>query len=136
MTERLSRRGFLARLLAGAGCLVVGRGASGASPRGATPEALAARIVSLVPDRQRAAALGRAYLREAATEASVAGLVAAISSGCLPPLGSHTGGASDLQRALSARIESDYAEQRVVDVQGWLLSPTEARICALTALTA
>jgi hypothetical protein len=133
MNERLSRRGFLTRLLAGAGCLVVGRGSS---PRDASPEALAARIVSVVPDRRRAAVLGRAYLREAPSEASVTGLVAAISSGCVPQLDSRTSGAADVRRALTARIESDYAERRVVDVQGWLLAPTEARICALTALTA
>jgi hypothetical protein len=136
MVERLSRRGFLTCLLAGAGCLFVGRVARGGSGRGVPPEALAVQIVSAVPDRRRAAALGRAYLRDAPNEASVAGLVAAISSGCVPSLGSHTAGTADLRRALSMRVERDYAEQRLVEVQGWLLAPSEARICALTALMA
>ena len=136
MADGLSRRVFLARLLAGAGCLLVARGDSRGPDRGATPEALAARIVSLVPDRRQAAVLGRAYLREAPAEASVAGLVAAISTGCVPDFGSHAGSEAGLRRALSARIRRDYAERRVVDVRGWLLSPTEARICALATLTA
>jgi hypothetical protein len=35
---------------------------------------------------------------------------------------------------LQRRIRQDFVEEKVVKLQGWILSATEARLCALTAL--
>jgi hypothetical protein len=40
----------------------------------------------------------------------------------------------ELMLALQQRIRQDYVEERVVKLEGWILSVTEARLCALTAL--
>ena len=41
----------------------------------------------------------------------------------------------DLRRLLQVRQREDFATDRIVIVQGWLLSETEAQLCALIALT-
>jgi len=38
-----------------------------------------------------------------------------------------------LRAALARRIQADFDSARVVPVQGWLLSATEARLCGLAA---
>jgi hypothetical protein len=40
----------------------------------------------------------------------------------------------ELISTLQQQIRQDYVEERVVKLQGWILSVTEARLCALTAL--
>jgi hypothetical protein len=40
----------------------------------------------------------------------------------------------ELILTLQQQIRQDYIEERVVKLQGWILSVTEARLCALTAL--
>ena len=41
---------------------------------------------------------------------------------------------TDLARAAEHAIRDDFDKGRTVDVDGWLLSTTEARVCALHAL--
>jgi hypothetical protein len=41
---------------------------------------------------------------------------------------------AELRRALAARIRDDFDAECVVSVDGWVLSATEARLCALAAL--
>jgi hypothetical protein len=40
----------------------------------------------------------------------------------------------DLRQLLAASIRSDFEDDRIVEVDGWVLSPTEARLYALTTL--
>lgn len=41
-----------------------------------------------------------------------------------------------LRRFVRDRIRQDFAEGRTTDVNGWILSSTEARLCAMTAIAA
>ncbi len=41
-----------------------------------------------------------------------------------------------LRRYIRDRIRQDFAEGRTTDVNGWILSSTEARLCAITAIAA
>lgn len=41
-----------------------------------------------------------------------------------------------LRRFVRDRIRQDFAEGRTTDVNGWILSSTEARLCAITAIAA
>jgi hypothetical protein len=40
----------------------------------------------------------------------------------------------EMSALLNDRIRQDFASEQVVKVDGWILSITEARLCALTAL--
>ena len=54
-------------------------------------------------------------------------LTAALMRGC------GTDGSS--RSAIAANIRDDFAQGRIVDADGWQLSLTEARLCALAALS-
>ncbi len=41
-----------------------------------------------------------------------------------------------LRETVAARVRDDFATARVVNVDGWLLARTEARLCALAYLVA
>ena len=41
-----------------------------------------------------------------------------------------------LRNQIDRRIRSDYREGRIETIEGWVLSRTEARLCALAALRA
>ncbi len=43
--------------------------------------------------------------------------------------------ADDVERWMAGRVRQDFAEGHTVTVQGWILSVTEARQCALYSLT-
>ena len=79
-------------------------------------------------------AVGRAYLAAVPEEASVQGLVRRLigeASAVSAPLPLTDRDA--LRAAMRSRIRRDFAEGRIVMVDGWFLSQTEARLCALTA---
>jgi glycosyltransferase A (GT-A) superfamily protein (DUF2064 family) len=44
--------------------------------------------------------------------------------------------AADIRARLSSVIREDFTAERTLRVEGWLVSETEARLCALAALTA
>ncbi len=81
----------------------------------ATPESL-----SLIWDSQTIKAIGAAYLRQVPDEASVRDLV-----GQLP---------TDSNASLEEVIKNDFATGNHVLVDGWILSVTEARQCALASI--
>jgi hypothetical protein len=99
------------------------------------PGAPEQRLPGLLADGDSARAVGREYLRTTPAAADPRALVAAVADG-LP------GGAAALRRSddaklralLAARVRRDFEEQAIVDVRGWVLSCTEARLCALAAL--
>lgn len=114
MTLRWGRRDFVL------GALGLALGAVAARLPG---RASAGRALSRLPrDRRAARALGRAYLAEHPEEA---GRLRALLARNATPLGAGE---------LRARIRRDFEEVRLVRVRGWLLSRTEARLCALVAL--
>jgi hypothetical protein len=74
-------------------------------------------------------AIGRGYLAAVPSEASEAELTSLIigDGTKLGPLG--------LKEWLDSRIRKDFDEDRVVSIGGWILSATEARLCALVTLS-
>lgn len=96
----------------------------------------AARLVGVLDHAASAAAVGRAYLRAHPEEAEPDRLVRELSAGircqgCDPDRAERT----RLRAAIAARIRADFAASRVVQVDGWVLSRTEARLYGLAALT-
>ncbi len=101
---------------------------------GADPEAVfAARLLQAFPAQASAAAVGRHYLLENRGEATRANLLAAIRERL--PASTVQAEAAALRQSIREAIRDDFAHARTEDVGGWMLSGTEARLCALAALS-
>ena len=79
-----------------------------------------------------AAAVGRAYLLVVPAEADATRLLQLLRDG----LGRVIDGDDlvALRRELSAAIRRDFSAERTTSLDGWILSQTEARLCALATL--
>lgn len=119
----IGRRKALALLLTGLG----GGGLAALLPRdrGAVWERTFSKGAS-------AAAVGRAYLLVASAEADTTRLLELLREGLGPVIDGDDLGA--LRRELSAAIRRDFAAERTTSLDGWILSQTEARLCALATL--
>ena len=95
-----------------------------------SPDSLAERLAALARPRSAARRLGQAYLEAAAHEARVEILIEKL--GGRAELSALCG--DDLRRALRARHRRDLDAQQVACVEGWILSPTEARLYGLASL--
>ena len=96
----------------------------------------AVRLARLLEGRESARAVGFAYLGTLADpEASPSALTDAIAL-ALP--GGHralaTAGKAELRELVAGRTAADFGEDRTLRLRGWILSETEARLCALAAL--
>ena len=133
---RISRR----RLLAGACAAAVPVALAPLRPWRAIvavsgPPTAAARLARLLAARDSARRLGRAAAVALPGAAAAPDLAAAV-------LGSLTGGArraarlgdDEMRRLVAERVRADFEAEETVRVCGWVLSRTEARLCALTAL--
>jgi hypothetical protein len=80
--------------------------------------------------------LGSLYLDQVPSEANTERLVILIEAG-LPETVRPVSSAPKerLRQALASSIRNDFDANRIVRVGGWLLSGTEARLCALAALS-
>jgi hypothetical protein len=87
---------------------------------------LAAR--RLFAHRASAAVIGAHYLAQFDEESSAQALEEAIRQG-MPASGKRVD-----EQSLLARIQKDFEHGDVVKLQGWMLSRTEARLCALLSL--
>ncbi len=85
---------------------------------------------------ESAAVIGREYLKDrpGESDARVLGELISISSGGTPDRTCRAD-PDDIRRRLRRRVRLDFEEGRVVKVRGWILSETEARLCALAAIT-
>ena len=96
----------------------------------------AARLLAVLGRPDSAAAVGRAYLASHPAEADRARLTAGLDQALrcqeCDPARART---DQLRAALAGRIRADFAAARVVMVDGWVLSETEARLCGLAALS-
>jgi hypothetical protein len=81
-------------------------------------------LLGLFADRAAAAAIGHAYL---ASHPSDAASLARSLLTALP-------GAAPVRVEVAALVRADYATGRIACAGGWILSATEARLCALAAL--
>lgn len=96
---------------------------------------LTSRLISLFKHQDSARIVGLEYLQSYPGEADEYVLTDLISAG-------FTGGSELLSRAdehelrelLVREMRQDFEVEKVVKLQGWILSVTEARLCALAAL--
>ena len=138
MTRRrgMSRRRFL--VLSGSfgasivsGCVAPG-GWFDSAERSRPP---AERLVGLLRHRSSARNVGEAYLESTPSEAAVDRLVEAILAGLEDDAGALRRTRAELHDQIARRVEQDFAEEATVCLRGWILSRTEARMCALAALS-
>lgn len=127
-----SRRGFLLTVVTTALALA-GCGEQGSSQS-------AARVPPWLPgavgDVDAAARLGRVYLADHPHERQLDTLLTAIDAALGGDAGS---GGRDPQQVLGRLqevVRADYRRDAAVNVQGWVLSVTEARVYAVLALAA
>jgi hypothetical protein len=92
------------------------------APRAASAGDMVRSLFSHLPS---ARAIGAAYLQSCPANAATlaAALPAAMS-------------VADLRLAIAERVRDDFANSRIAMVDGWMLSVTEARVCALAYLVA
>ena len=97
--------------------------------RAPAPASPARQLVDYYSNRQSAVEVGRQYLRDnaAETDSDIFRLLLGTREA---PFASRT----ELDAFIKAKVRADFTAERVVRVQGWLLSCTEARLCALAAL--
>lgn len=126
--SEVTRRRFLALAASLAGTALPASSVA-ASAFGPTALALAANSA------RSARAVGRAYLAATPNERAADALVERLTAR-LPAGRASLASDSDveLRAQLHRAIEQDFAAERTVQLDGWLLSQTEARLCALTAL--
>jgi hypothetical protein len=138
MTPRtlLTRRRFLAAAGGLVGAVAVVRSRPWASLVRIVPRSDAERLVALFGHPESARAIGRAYLEGDARRRSVREMVREVVDD-LPDGRDTLRSSSDdvLRDILARRIQGDFGDGRVVFVQGWMLSRTEADLYALAALT-
>lgn len=84
-------------------------------------------LACLLPDRVHAAVVGAEYLASAPHEADLDGLQRRFQFA----LDSRHGA----RAAVAERLRRDFAEGDTVRLRGWVLARTEARLCAMAALT-
>jgi hypothetical protein len=89
-------------------------------------------LVKIFREQRCARAIGREYLGCFPAEANKHHLLSLIGQHADE---SRSFAASSLGEWISSRIRDDFSSTRVVNVRGWVLSETEARICALAALS-
>jgi hypothetical protein len=96
---------------------------------------LRSKLTALFKHQESAQAIGRAFLEGHPQAADARILESQIAQSIA---GGHmllvTTDAPGLSKLLAERIRQDFEAEQVVKVQGWILSITEARLCALTAL--
>ena len=101
--------------------------------RKSAPPKNAARLVRLSAGSASARALGKAYLANVTDEASVLGLVRSIESR-ITPYAPVEPTDQELATAIARLRTADFEEGDVVTVDGWVLSRSEAQLCALATL--
>ena len=101
----------------------------------ASSDSLASSLAGLFSHKRSAEVVGREYLRRAPAEADVRRLVHLI----FPfPEEQHAklakAGPERLRSLILSQQRRDFELNRIVKVQGWMLSQAEARLCALATL--
>jgi hypothetical protein len=134
-----TRRTFLLRTLAFIGAAVCLRAPStfaGTSRPGAV-DGLAAKLIACVDAKRSAEIVGLEYLRTVPAEANAEQLARLICSGFAERHRELARtGTQQVKCLLTRQQQEDFAADRVIDVGGWVLSRSEARLYALVAISA
>ena len=136
MTERrISRREAL-RIIAATpvGLLVVGAPAVLGDREKDSPSIATAAAGAFAAVERSAALIGKAYLIARPAEADRDGLARSITAALESSVPGGAGRTYAVRPAVSERVRADFAAGRIVRVDGWLLSETEGRLCALVSL--
>jgi hypothetical protein len=133
----MRRRKFLGALALGGTFWTAWAGQARAWLPAAGGSPAAARLLAVLARPDSAAVVGRAYLARYPAEADRDRLAARLDQALrcqdCDPARART---DQLRAALAGRTRADFAAARVVVVDGWVLSETEARLCGLAALSA
>jgi hypothetical protein len=131
--RRMRRRTFLLAA-AGLGVSVAWRSV-GSLPFLQTSPSRSERLAGFLTHGESARVVGREYLRTVPAEAS-RGLLTARVAERLPGGLRTVATASDgrLRELLLRAMADDFRALRTVELRGWVLARTEARLCALAAL--
>ena len=132
----ISRRRFLAALgCAGMSLLCVPGYRSQKLLGDVSASHLGARLAGVFTHSESAHTVGLQYLRTAHGERDLNTLIRLIAS-ILP--GGHralvVSNDADLRHLLGMQVRRDFEEERTVKLDGWILSLTEARLCAIATL--
>jgi hypothetical protein len=132
----IHRRQFLLFTLGITGSLVAGSKLSGAAVGWLAPENLLhSKLTGLFMHQESAQAIGRAYLQSHPQAADARTLESQIAQSLASDRKQLIAADSrSLSELLAERIRQDFEAEQIVKVQGWILSVTEARLCALTVL--
>ena len=95
-------------------------------------EASATRLTEFVQLRDAWGTIGRSYIQAYPSEDNLDALIDIL----MADLGwiRVPGNEETLEKRLIERIQHEFEEVPLVRVEGWLLAPTEARLCALVSL--
>jgi len=133
----MKRRRLLGALALGGTVWAAWAGPARAWLPAAADRTAAARLLAVLGRPDSAAAVGRAYLASHPAAADRDGLAARLDQAVrcqnCDPARART---DQLRAALAGQIRADFAAARVVMVEGWVLSESEARLCGLAALSA
>jgi len=101
-----------------------------------TQEALLpARLAALLAHPESAKVIGGEYLLKYPQEADLDTLLDQIASRIVASdVGLFTTTNQQLREQLAGMVRADFAVDRIVKLRGWVLSMTEARLCALATL--
>jgi hypothetical protein len=130
MSRAFSRRAILAALGAAAALLPAMRPAQALV---AAPDP-AARLVGLFKHPASARAIGAVYLAGHPEEADARRLIELVIGADGDPPAIRDMSDPELRAWLRGRLARDFATERIVKLDGWLLAATEVRLCALVAL--
>jgi hypothetical protein len=132
---RISRRRFLGTVAGIGGSALAIKARPWRALVAFEPVSVAERLAGLLAHRDSARIVGTAYLDRVPSEASATRLLDGIAARLPEGRGTiREASDDDLRAFLAASIRSDFEDDRVVEVDGWVLSPTEARLYALTTL--
>jgi hypothetical protein len=99
---------------------------------GADPDELAARLRALLYDREAARRLGHSYVRQVPTEDDPRILARlAVASAEAQQVDAMSLDRASLNQRLDAQVRGDFASGNTIQLDGWVLSRTEGRLCAL-----
>ena len=131
-----SRREFLALSAAAALSLIVRSQLPGVTAlRHGQQDLLATRLAGLLTHKESAKVIGLEYLRNNRQETDARVLLDRIASSLnAGEVGLFEAVGPNLHELLARTMREDFANDRIVKLQGWVLSATEVRLCALAAL--
>jgi hypothetical protein len=96
---------------------------------------LSSKLANFFHNKESARAIGLAYLRIVPAEANARQITRLICSSWEQRYDEMAhADAAKIKTILLRQQREDFEKGRIVNVQGWILSQTEARLCALAAL--